>query len=120
MATKDEHVTWAHHNNSFWTSFDINATPFTDWVVTGIFYEALHWVEAFLATKGYHSGTHRNRQWNITHFQEELGRVQANEYNTLKWASEGARYRCHKFTPKDVQEMIPLLDDISSHISGLL
>lgn len=120
MANKDEHVSWAKHNYSFWTSFDMNTSPFIDWVVTGIFYEALHWVEAFLATKGHHSDTHGNRAWAMHRHTPELGAIQT-DYNTLKMDSENARYRCYKHTVEDVQkDIIPLLNSVRSHISRSL
>jgi hypothetical protein len=116
VANKEEHLTWAKHNHDFWTSYNINTTPFLDWVVTGIFYETLHWVEAFLATKKHHSDTHGNRSWVIHNYAPELRPIE-NDYNTLKMDSENARYRCYKHTPKDVnQEIIPLLDSIRSYI----
>ena len=120
MATKDEHVTWANHNNSFWAGFDINATPFVDWVVTGIFYEALHWVEGFLATKGHHSGAHGDRASAMHRHAKELSAIQI-DYDTLKLDSENARYRCYKHTPEEVeQDIIPLLDSVRSHVSKLV
>ena len=117
MATKDAHVAWAKHNNSFWASFDINATPFVDWVVTAVFYEALHWVEAFLATKGYHSGGHGDRGSAMHRHRHELSAIQI-DYDTLKMDSENARYSCYKHTPEDVQkDIIPLLNSVRNHIS---
>ena len=50
MANKDEHLSQALHNRDFWSSFDLDTAAFNDWVVTGIFYEGVHWVEAYLAT----------------------------------------------------------------------
>ena len=62
MPQKDEHINWAIHDRSFWTSIDLDSSPFTDWAVIGIFYESVHWVEAFLATKPHHSSSHTAEQ----------------------------------------------------------
>lgn len=120
MPTKDEHVTWAAHDRAFRTSFDLSTTPFVNWVVTGIFYEAVHWVEAFLATKGYNSGSHRQRSWAMLLFVSELGPIQT-DYDTLKLDSEKSRYECYEHTGQQVrEELVPLLNSIKSHISALL
>ena len=52
MPQKDEHVDWAIHDRNFWASIDLDSSPYLDWAPTGMFYESLNWVEAFLATKG--------------------------------------------------------------------
>jgi len=120
MPSKDEHVIWAKHNRDFWMSFELTSTPFVDWVVTGVFYEAVHWVEAFLAVKGQHSDTHGQRSWAMRRFASELSSIQI-DYDTLKLDSENARYRCYKYTSQDVEkDLIPLLEGIENYISKLL
>lgn len=120
MPSKDEHVIWAKHNRDFWMSFELTTTPFVDWVVTGVFYEAVHWVEAFLAVKRQHSDTHGQRSWAMCRFTSELSPIQI-DYDTIKLDSENARYRCYKYTSHDVEkDLIPLLERIGNHISKLL
>jgi hypothetical protein len=120
MPQKDEHIDWAIHDRNFWTSIDLDNTPFTDWAVIGMFYESLHWVEAFLDTKGYHSGNHPERLRNMLLFASDLGVIQA-DYNTLKQDSEDCRYECSIIhTAEEARQFIPLVDHIKSHISQLL
>ncbi len=119
MPQKDEHVNWATHDRDFWTSIDLANSPFIDWALTGMFYESVHWVEAFLAMKGHHSITHGQRSWNMNLYPADLGLIQT-DYGILKQDSETARYNCYKHTSNEVRQLIPLVDTIKSHISQLL
>ena len=122
MPSKTEHVDWAKHNEEFWQSFDLDTTPFRDWVVTGLFYEMAHWVEAFLATKGHQSHTHGQRSTAMQKYRNpsELGPILV-DYGILKQDSENARYECYTHTKDQVtQELIPLASNIRKHISSLL
>jgi len=120
MPRKDEHVNWAIHDRDFWTSIDLDTSPYTDWAPIGMFYEALHWVEAFLATKGHHYHEHKQRKWAMRRlYASELGTIEA-DYSKLKQDSETARYDCYKHTPKEIRQLIPFIDTIKKHVSALL
>ncbi len=119
MPQKDEHVNWAIHDRDFWTSIDLDNSSFTDWAVTGMFYEAVHWVEAFLDTKGCGSRTHSTRDLNMLKWASAFGVIQA-DYTTLKQDSQKGRYDCHKHTANEIKQLIPLVDNIKGHISQLL
>lgn len=119
MPKKDEHIKWAAHDRSFWTSIDLDNTTFTDWAVTGIFYESVHWVEAFLDTKGYHSGNHPKRSQNMRFFKADFKPIQT-DYDTLKQDSETARYDCYKHTAEEARQLVSLVDHIKNHISKFL
>ena len=119
MPQKDEHVNWAIHDRDFWTSIDLDNSSFTDWAVTGMFYEAVHWVEAFLDTKGCDSRDHSRRDLNMLEWASAFGVIQA-DYTKLKQDSETARYECYKHTSDEIRQLIPLVDNIKDHISQLL
>jgi hypothetical protein len=120
MPKKDEHISWATHDRNFWTSIDLDNTPFTDWAVTGMFYESLHWVEAFLATKRYHSGGHPERLRNMLRFASDLEAIQA-DYHTLRKDSEACRYDCSEVnTAEEARQFIPLVNSVKEHIAQLL
>ena len=119
MPQKDEHVNWARHNRSFWTSIDLDNAPFIDWAVIGIFYESVHWVEAFLATKNGHSSTHTKRKTSIVNYESELQPIWG-DYIQLERDSRNARYDCYKHTAKETRQLIPLVDHIRDHVSRLL
>jgi len=120
MPKKEEHVNWAIHDRDFWTSIDLDNSPFTDWAPTGMFYEALHWVEAFLATKEHHYREHKQRKWAMRRlFPSDLGTIEV-DYSKLKQVSETARYDCYKHTANEIRQLIPLADHIKDHLSQLL
>lgn len=120
MSTKDEHVSQAEHNRAFWDGLSPSTTTFRDWVVVGIFYEAVHWIEAFLDTKGEHSDVHSNRMTAMRRHRTDVGSLRP-DYELLKQESENARYRCHMHTSNEISnDLVPLVDGIKSHIRGLL
>ena len=120
MPQKDEHVNWAIHDREFWTNIDLDNSPYTDWALTGMFYESLHWVEAFLATKGHHGGDHKARRWFMLSLYRSDLRAIYVDYDKLKQDSERGRYECYKHTAEEARQLIPLVDNIKSHISHLL
>jgi len=119
MPKKEAHIDWARHDRGFWTSIDLDRTLFTDWVVTGMFYESVHWVEAFLATKSRHSRAHADRKTNIVSYKSELHPMW-RDYIKLETDSRNARYNCYKHTANEIRQLIPLVDNINGHISRLL
>lgn len=120
MPKKDEHINWAKHDRNFWTSIDLDNTPFTDWAVTGMFYESVHWVEAFLATKCCHSTTHRERKAKFVSHKAELQPIW-KDYIQLERDSRNARYLCYQYTAEKVhQDLITRVGHVKNHISQLL
>ena len=118
MPTINEHIAQAEHNRDFWGSYDINSTQFLDWVVTGIFYEGVHWIEAYLDTNGEHSINHKQRLLSMRLYSDI--RPIAGDLDTLKQESENARYRCHHYNPVDISnDLIPVINNIKNHIQNL-
>ncbi len=96
---------------------DLDTSPYTDCTPTGMFYEALHWVEAFLATKGHHYREHKQRKWAMCClFPSDLGTIEV-DYSKLKQESETSRYECYKHTATEIRQLIPLINHIKYHIS---
>ena len=119
MPIKDKHIEQAQHNRDFWRSLGLSSTPYPDWVVTGIFYEGVHWVEAFLETRGYHSDNHRTRLATMRMLTEIC--TITIDLETLKQDSENARYMCYKHSAADISnDLVPIVDKIKHHIQGLL
>lgn len=58
MPQKVEHRTKAEHNEFLVQNID---NPFFDWKMTATFYSALHYVDAYLATRSIHPPTHAVR-----------------------------------------------------------
>lgn len=53
MGNKDGHLRKAEHNNQLLNTFNFKRTRYPDWLVVIIFYTALHYVDAYLATRGF-------------------------------------------------------------------
>ncbi|MBA7679279.1 hypothetical protein ES703_87568 [subsurface metagenome] len=120
MPTKDEHKGQAEHNRAFWESYNLDSTPYLDWVVIGLFYESVHWIEAYLDTKGEHSGGHPDRLRHIRRYGADIGTIR-NDYEVLKIESENARYLCYKHNSTEISgDLIPVLDNIKSTIEKVL
>lgn len=115
MPNKHEHTTQAEHNHQFWSDYDLDSTSFVDWVVTGIFYEGVHWVEGFLSTKNEHPQRHLQRRRLMRQYNET--RAIAGDLELLKVESEMARYQCYKHTADEIrQDLIPTVDKIKNDI----
>jgi len=106
------------HNREFLSTFDRDATPYLDWMVTVIFYTALHVIERYLAHKGLHPTDHTARD-------AYLRRVRGFkfiwlDYRRLKDESIRARYEMASFTASEVQEHEERLSRIEAHVHSLL
>lgn len=88
MPSRDDHLAQAQHNLLFAESID--AVQYSDWVATALFYAALHYVDAFLDTKGHHPGKHDVRDGFVAKVQEL--RPIHSHYRALKDSSRNARY----------------------------
>ncbi|HYF82340.1 MAG TPA: hypothetical protein VEB00_04850 [Clostridia bacterium] len=119
MPTLNEHVNQYNHNKSLLsnTVFDINNTTYKDWVVTITFYNAVHLIERELAkiTTPYHSGSHTYREKAI--LREKKLKTIAAKYQALYNQSIRARYECYKFSKKDVEGVMHILDDIEKALT---
>ena len=102
MASKDDHLWQANHNEQLYSQ--LSNTDFLDWAVTLIFYSALHYVDAYLATKNVHiQFDHGARERWITR-DSNLRRIQ-RQYWDLKDASEDARYKVRHFRQAEVESL---------------
>lgn len=121
MPTRIAHEQQAHSNNSFWMTLNIQQTPHLDWVVTGMFYEAVHWIEAFLATRNIHSSSHGERSQRMASIQELANSTAIIDYGILRTESENARYWCYNFTPAQVtSDLVPTASRIQKTLQALL
>jgi len=115
MTTQAEHQTIAEHNREFVGLFDVATTPFLDWVITGKFYVCVHVVDGYLATKGAHPKSNRERDDLVI---DHLVDIWAG-YRALKDASRDARYGVVQFTPQIVESFNSKLSAIEGRISSL-
>lgn len=113
MPSRDEHLRQAQHNFEFSQSLD--SSKYSDWVATGLFYTALHYVDAFLATKWIHPGRHDLRDEYVARIAEL--RLISDFYWALKNGSRNARYNTPpSFSPAYLGQLRDCLDEI---VAGL-
>jgi hypothetical protein len=117
MPNSRDHLNKAKHNEDFYLSLNIDTTPFLDWVVNGVFYSALHYVDSYFAMSGDHPGDHFERN-NLIHADRKLGRgFYKNFYRPLKDDSNEGRYDVRTFTPHEIRnDIIPLLKGIKQYL----
>jgi len=102
LPNEKEHIDKAHHNEDFVNIFDIDNTKFLDWIITGLYYTALHYIDAYLASLGVEfikNHTHRHEEYVIA-----LDRNVFRDYRTLENKSIIARYyakNAFQVTPDD-------------------
>ena len=109
MASWQAHVKKAEHNTRFIQSFDLANTPFLDWVVTGVFYAALHYIRALAAHHGGFTNISRygemDRLFNrLALLKRQTGLYFA--YRKLKDDSRDARYEMRRYRTAEVQALI--------------
>jgi uncharacterized protein (UPF0332 family) len=111
----EEAVRKAEHNRKFARFLDSAGSPFPDWVIVGAFYSAVHFVEAFLLSRGLeHSTSHSNRTRNL--FNEDHGHEFGRLYNRLKQHGFNARYTYSFDVDKAYPEVLPALEKIRSGV----
>lgn len=116
MPSHTDHLRKAEYNEMFYNSFDLNSTQYLDWVVNGVFYSALHYIESYLATYSKHPTSHGERNAEIRD-DSNLGRYIYKKFKSLKDDSENGRYYLKDFTPGEIrQHIIPNLYDIKEHL----
>jgi hypothetical protein len=114
LPSSAQHLDQAHHDEVFYQSLDRGS--FADWIVIGIFYTAVHYVEALLATKNIHSGNHGQRDGNVgNHLAGSY-----KDFHHLKFKSERARYYCEIISSSDVEKCETKISSIKANIQRLL
>ena len=87
MPTLNQHLSQAESNERFAESIAALPTRFPDWEITALFYSALHYADAFLATQGIHPRSHDSRIISVLRYINSW-----EDYQHLYRLSLGARY----------------------------
>ena len=106
MPDEADHFTQAEKNKQVADFLAANSTVanrYSQWEVVTMFYSALHYVDAFLATKGIHPPDHITRNGHVA-IQYELKPI-SNNYQNLYHRSKDARYRLKEFPQHVVDTM---------------
>ncbi len=105
--TAGEHRQKAAHDEQFidavFGDYVANGTPFIDWIVTAVYYTAVHKVDECLASlqNPQHPMDHENRR-RLVQTQADL-RVISRDYRWLEDRSRDARYTLANFDPAQVR-----------------
>ncbi|GFP25688.1 hypothetical protein HKBW3S43_01394 [Candidatus Hakubella thermalkaliphila] len=118
MPSQNEHIRKAIHNKSFFNAFELNTTPYVDWLVTILFYTSLHYVDSKLAQLNFHPDSHGQRRKYI--WQTDLKHI-AEEYRLLENQCRNVRYfdtsDCTHMRQRLIDELIPAFEKIKSEVT---
>jgi hypothetical protein len=115
LPSKDEHINKADGIVVLATSLPLKTQAEIDWSLVMFFYAAVHYVEAYLSTKGQHLRSHTTRD-SYMGKDSTLKKIYA-EYQDLKFYGYNARYEVSRFTRKDVtNEAAVSFQDIKSYL----
>jgi uncharacterized protein YpmS len=103
MGSPTDHILQAEHNEACYKQLASTSTEFADWQVTTLFYSALHYVDAYLASKGHSVTDHKMRNFLVS--SESQLRALATEYIELFDRSLDSRYKLVQFTPQAAQAL---------------
>jgi hypothetical protein len=107
VATQQQHLEKAYHNESFFNYFDLDTTPFLDWVITGIFYSALHYIRAIASNYKFENISSYgdiDKLFNVLSIFKQTPSIYY-DYRQLKDDSRTARYEMTNFTKEEVQDL---------------
>lgn len=93
MLTVQEHLNLAERNEQFVEAIASLPQRFPEWEITALFYSALHYASAFLATQGHNPESHHRRNQLIG----ELTGI-GTDYQNLFRLSLNARYQRSRYT----------------------
>ena len=122
MPLEHAHIDQAEHNHRFWDSLNVTTTTFHDWIVVGMFYESVHWIEAYLARLGHHSRSHHERETKVENTPQLASDPHiTTDYGVLRTESENARYWNYTHTKDQVtQDLTPIIERLRSTMQALL
>jgi len=100
VPSKQEHITKAEGNAALATSLPLDTQARIDWALIMLFYAAMHYIEAYLATLGQHLRSHTTRDAFVGR-DPNLKTIYA-EYRDLKFYGYTARYEVYAFQAEDV------------------
>ena len=122
MPSEAEHLTKAVHNEMFCAYLDsivMNGETYYEWEAVGLFYSALHYVDAYLARMPYHPRNHLSRN-NLIGMITSLRPIYDN-YLTLYDRSMDARYEYSPFSKELITELRRGdFASVKAHVTSLL
>lgn len=114
----EEHLRKGDGNLDAYRALAYLNPPFHDWRIIILYYAAMHYVDAYLATRNVHPDSHADRKREMREVRE-LDPIY-DIYRTIENSSRDARYEAVPFTPQDVAEIDRRVRQVDSHICDLL
>jgi hypothetical protein len=116
LPAKDEHLQKCSDNESLASNLAASTeSAAINWRLVMLHYAALHYVEAYFATKGKHSKNHPERDDNV--LRDPNTQPIYKFYSKLKMFSHNARYNMNSENSGRVTEMEGHLTAIKKHLS---
>ena len=118
MPSTEEHIAKADGNSTLALSMKLDSQAKIDWALLILFYAAMPYVEAYLATVDQHLRSHSARD-NFVGRDPRLRKI-FSEYQDLKYYGFNARYEMQKFTASDVAVATANFTTVKTHIAAVL
>lgn len=99
MSSVRQHIDKAKYNEQF---FEDVKHDYPDWAITGLFYSAIHLVDAFLSRKSIAAGSHEMRFSYIRQLKEL--KIIYEDYRSLYDYSINARYKMFTFNTDGIND----------------
>lgn len=100
MSDLADHILQARHNEAFYDNIDKNT--YSDWAMTGLFYAALQYIDAYLATVGTVDPEGHGVRDQEVNARVDLRPI-AKLYFRLKNRSRNGRYYCARFSVGELE-----------------
>ena len=102
MPGRDDHLRQADRFEAFLRQINVPGQAYREWVVIVWFHIALHYVDAFLATRGTAQTDNHNDRWAKMANHAET-RAISDEFHRLYKDAKEARYEGGEYTPMDLE-----------------
>jgi hypothetical protein len=116
--TKEEHIRKIGENTIFLDSIDNAVVGALGWSITVLFYNALHYVEAYFVTRGHGFNNHFSRASAIQN--DPVIRSLYADYRDLENLSREARYDVSYFNAGDMRHATSSFELIEESIKALI
>jgi len=114
-----QHFCKALHNEEFWRKLYSEGFQYSDWIVVGIFYSALHYIDAFFGRSNIHLKDHERADKEISG-DRNMASIYS-EYRALKDYRWKASYRDRRFGKDEIdKDIIPNFEKIKTFVRRML
>ena len=118
MPQPTEHIAQAEKNERLYDS--LLGTEFNDWAITGLFYAALHYVDAYIVSRTAASPPNHNSRNYLVDSTLSLTEIRPAYAELYRW-SRDVRYEIPSVSIDEVMQVkARLFDPIRAHIRTLL